>query len=828
MTLTAAYPPPSLPFSDPVLIVATATLVFLVVPIVFERIRVPGIIGLILVGAAIGPNGFGLLARDQTIILLGTVGLLYLMLMVGLELDLNEFNRYRDRSLVFGTLSFLVPGAIGTALALALGYRLPSALLVGSAFSSHTLLAYPIASRLGIVKNQAVTSALGGTILTEVLALLLLAVVVRGRGGGMGAAFWVELAVPFAIYVFIVMWGLPRVGRWFFRVVGGDGGAEFVFVMVSLFTVAYAAHYAGVEPIVGALLAGLALNRLVPAHGPLMNRIHFVGNALFIPFFLLSVGMLVDVRALDSARAWTISIALTVGVLATKWLAAWISGAAFRWHGDERWVVFGLSVPHAAGTLAIVLVGYDVGLLDQTEVNGVVLMILATCLAGPWAVQRFGRKVALREERRPYDPGTAPRRVLVPISNPATAGELMDLAFALRGAGSDEPVHPLMVVPAEGEAAEAAVAEAERMLGHAVTRAAAAEVPVVPLTRVDPNIAAGIARGVAETRSTTVVIGWDGRRSGARAIFGTVLDQLLDRTRQTLVVARLAHPLNTTRRVLLVLPPSLERHPGLLEALRTANLLASGLGASLAGVTVGGDPERVRALHARVKPAVPAQWERVEGWAELGEALEARVGPDDLPTLVGARRGTPAWHPRLARLPGHLATLAPASFLVLYPPEPDASSDGDADGAAALLADGVAPDRVVRLAPEVSFVAAIGRMLEPLFDADTARELANVVVRNEEQFSSEIVPGVVLPHVRLKGLPAPVLALGVSREGVRFPKAREPARLVFLLVSPAERAEEHLRYLADIARLLSRPERVRELLARFAPDTELDWLHVDD
>src|SRR5215207_2724829 len=293
MTLLAVAPPP-VPFTDPVLIVATATLVFLAVPLLAERVRVPGIIGLIVVGAAIGPYGLGLLARDPTIVLLGTVGLLYLMLMVGLELDLAQFGRFRDRSLVFGTLSFLVPAAAGTALGLVLGYPVPSALLLGSAFSSHTLLAYPIASRLGIVRNPAVVTALGGTILTDVLALLLLAVVVRSRGSALDAAFWAGLALPFATYVAAVMWVLPRVGRWFFRHVSTDGTTEFVFVLAALFAMSYLAHFGGVEPIVGALLAGLALNRLIPRHGALMNRIHFAGNSIFIPFFLLSVGMLVN------------------------------------------------------------------------------------------------------------------------------------------------------------------------------------------------------------------------------------------------------------------------------------------------------------------------------------------------------------------------------------------------------------------------------------------------------------------------------------------------------------------------------------------------------
>lgn len=813
---------PTLPFTDPVLIVALATLLFLVIPILAERVRVPGVIGLIVAGAAVGPHGLGLLARDQTIVLLGTVGLLYLMLMVGLELDLHQFNRYRNRSIVFGLLSFLIPAALGLVLGRALGYSTVSALLLASAFSSHTLLAYPIASRLGIVRNEAVTTALGGTILTEILALLLLAGVANSAHGAPSAGFWLRLGASFGIYVAVVMWGLPRLGRWFFRQ-AGEGGAEFIFVLASLFTVAYLSHAAGVEPIVGALLAGLALNRLVPAHGPLMNRIHFAGNTIFIPFFLLSVGMLVNVRALDSTRAWTISIVLTLGVIAAKWLAARVTEKAFRYDADEGWVVFGLTVPHAAGTLAIVLVGYELGLLDQTEVNGVVLMILATCLAGPWAVERFGRRLAAREEQRPYDPGSAPRRILIPLANPATAEALMDLAFVVRGRDTDEPLYPLTVAPEEGEATEGWVAEAERMLSHAVHHAAAAEVPVHPLTRVDANIAAGIARGIAETRSTEVVIGWDGRRTAARAIFGTVLDQLLERTRQTVLVAKLGHPLGVTRRLVVLFPPGIDRHPGFQHALATVNRIASGVGAAMAGVAIGSDAERLKGLHGEARPQVAAEWQAVGDWAALGDWLQASLRREDLVVLMGARRGTVAWHPRLARLPGELAEMAPESFLAVYAPESEAPADRTIEPLAGTLG----PDRVIRVQAD-EFGAALREMLAPVFDAETARGVAETLEASEQRFSTEIVPGVALPHARLPGLPRPVLVLGVSRDGVPLPHGHRPARLLFVLVSPAERAEEHLRSLARIATVLSDPAETARLLERYAPEATLDWLHVDE
>ena len=800
---------PSTPFTDPVLIVATATLIFLAVPLLAERLRVPGIIGLIVVGAAVGPHGFNLLARSNTIVLLGTVGLLYLMLMVGLELDLHQFDRHRNRSLVFGTLSFLLPGALGTALGLALGYRLPSSLLVGAVFASHTLLAYPIASRLGIVRNPAVTAALGGTILTEILALLLLAVVVRSRGAPMDAGFWAALAVPFAVYVVAVMWGLPRLGRWFFRTVSSDGSTEFVFVLAALFATSYLAHFGGVEPIVGALLAGLALNRLIPHHGALMSRIVFAGNAIFIPFFLLSVGMVVDVRALDTARAWGVAALLALLVIAAKWAAARGTQRLFGYTADEGWVVFGLSVPHAAGTLAIVLVGFDAGLLDQAEVNGVVVMILATCLAGPWVVQRFGRRVAMAEAERPYDPVGAPRRVLVPLANPATSAELLELALIVRGRDSAEPLRVVSVVPGDGDSGHAEVAEAEAVLGHAVLHAAAADVPVIPMTRVDTSIASGIARAIVETRTSTVVIGWDGRPGGTRAVFGRVLDHLLDTTPAQVVVAHLPRAVRTARRVAVVVPRELELHPGFRDLLRTVNTVASGVSASVRLIGVGGEPARLLRLHGEIRPHAPASADTAAGWQAV-EELAAALPADDLLVLLATRPGMSGWSPRLERLPTRLAAARAGNLLVAYAPEADAPGSGGSE-----LGPGVAPERVVRLR-STDFAGAVAEMLEGMFDPAERREIVRAVVHAEEQLSSEVRPGVALPHLRREELHRPLLLLGTSADGVVLPRGSAPAHLLFLLVSPADDADGHLRSLAALARLLSEPGRVEEIMRQHA------------
>jgi Kef-type K+ transport system membrane component KefB/mannitol/fructose-specific phosphotransferase system IIA component (Ntr-type) len=803
----------TLPISDPVLIFALAMLIFVAAPLLFERIRVPGLIGLIVAGAVIGPNGLNLLERGATIVLLGTVGLLYLMFMVGLELDLHDFNRYRNRSLVFGSLSFVIPQVAGTLVGRAFGYDIYSSLLLGAVFASHTVLAYPIASRLGIVKNLAVTTTLGGTILTEILALLVLAVVAGGAEGGISWSFWLTLLVSLGIYVVVVLLGVPVLARWFFRSVRSDATLEFVFVMAVLFAVAYAAHAAHVEPIIGALLAGLALNRLIPESGPLMNRIQFVGNALFIPFFLLSVGMLVDVRALSTAEAWIFAGGLALGVIVSKWMASKLTERVFGYTREEGWVVFGLSVPHASGTLAIVLVGFGIGLFDQTEVNGVVLTILLSSLIGPWLVERYGRRVALAEEQKPYEPREAPQRILIPIANPATEESLLDLAMLLRGPESEEPLYPLTVARDSQDRTEAQVAEAERMLSHAVIYAAGAEVPVVPLTRVDQNVAAGIARGIAETRSSTVVVGWDGGRATASSgIFGGVLDQLLDQTHQMVVVAKLGHPLNTTKRLVLVMPPVIHRHPGFFEAARATKVIANRLGATVLGLAVDARAERFAELYAPLKPPVNATWERVGSWGMLLSELRKRVRPDDLVVALSARRGTLPWHPKLERIPAQLAGLVPESFLILYPSEAD-TSRRDAVSSSKLPR-GLMPERMVFDLPSMPFEEALRQLLgsAPTLGSRQLEEITRVLVQGEREFSTEVRPGVVVPHARVAGIQEPILFMGTSPAGIEFPQAREPARLIFILLSPVDRPQEHLRSLAEIARLVGREEKVQELL----------------
>jgi Kef-type K+ transport system membrane component KefB/mannitol/fructose-specific phosphotransferase system IIA component (Ntr-type) len=787
---------------------------FLAAPLLFERLRIPGIIGLIVAGAVVGPAGLGLLDRDPTIVLLGTVGLLYLVFLAGLELDLHRFVEYRRRSLIFGVLSFGAPMALSILVMPMLGFGMAASVLVGAIIGSHTLLAYPIVSRLGLVKNAAVTTVVGGTLVTDTLALAVLAVVAGTIDGDVSLTFFVRLFAVLGLYVAAILLGVPRLGQWFFRNTPGQAPAEFIFLMVILFASAFLAGLAGAQPIIGAFLAGLTLNRLIPNQGPLMNRVRFVGNALFIPFFLISVGMLVDVRVLmGSTRIWIVAATLIALVHLGKLAGAWLPNRLFRYSRDESVVMFGLSVPQAAATLAVTFVGLEIGLFDEAMVNAVIVMILVTGLVGPSLVERYGRRIALHEEQAPYDPAAAPLRILIPISNPATAEGLLDLAFMLRGNRSDEPIYPLMVVRDGVEGSEAQVAEAEKMLGHAVIYAAGADVPVVPLTRVDRHIPTGIVRGITETRSSVVIIGWDARRTAETRIFGSVLDQLLDQTRQVVMVARLRQPVNTANRVVLILPPASKQHPGFYGALQAIKLIASGLGAAIQVLVVQDDTARYQALFSEVSPRTPAEWAFVDHWGSLPGRLETEIEPDDLVIVLAGRRGAVSWHRELERLPGLLPQVGADNFIIVYPS--DSQPRDRRDFADTVLPRALMPERVVFDLPPVPFEHALDALLRTAFadDLPRLRQISTALATSEREFSNEILPGVVVPHGQVAGLAEPLLFLGISSDGIEFPNATIPARLVFILLSPADEPEQHLRDLAEVVRLVGNNTRVQALLA---------------
>ncbi|MBU9713796.1 cation:proton antiporter [Bacillus tamaricis] len=641
-------------------------LIFFITPILMNKLRIPGIIGPILAGIIIGPNGLNILERDQTIVLLGTVGLLFIIFIAGLELDIDGFKKYRHRSISFGLLSFLIPLVFGTFFALMLGYSIAASLLIGSIVGSHTLLGYPIASRLGISKNKAVTTAVGGTLLTDTLALLLLAVIAGAAMGQLTPNFWITLFISLLLFLIVVLWGTPYLSRWFFRNISTEGTNEFSYVMVILFGSGFLAIVAGMQPIIGAFLAGLALNRFIIDQGPLMNRIRFVGNALFIPFFLLSVGLLMDLSVLFSdPRSWIVTLLILAAVFIGKGLAPLIISKIYKYNTTETKVMFGLSIPQAAATLAATLVGYDIGLLDQATVNAVIIMILLTCMLGPYFVEKYGRKLAVSEDLKPYVRKEGPERILIPLSSPETMESLLDLSFIIKSEKDDQPLYPLTVVQKEVGYAEGEVAKAEKMLGHAVMYASGADMPVRLLTKVDLNVSDGIVRAIAEERINIVVAGWDAETSN-KQLFGSVIDRFIYRTNQTVLVSKIGHPLNTTRRVVVILPQGANYKPGYHQGLEKIKMITSKLNVGMLGIVLNDSTDKYVDSMKEVKPNPPTTLVHLEGWTNFYDKFLPQFKEDDLVIIMSARKGTIAWHPQLEKLPRMLADRGQESFIIFY------------------------------------------------------------------------------------------------------------------------------------------------------------------
>lgn len=804
------------PITDPVLIFGLTMMLLLVVPLLLRRLRIPDVVGLILAGAVVGPHGLGILERDQTFVLLGTVGLLYLMFLAGLEIDLNQFNRLRKRSITFGLYSFFLPQSMAMLLAgWVLGYDVWQSLLLGSIVGSHTLLALPIAQRLGITRNQGVTMVTGGTMVTDLLSLLILAVVEAQVSGASGTGFWLLFAGLVFVYGIVVLVIIPRGGQWFFRNVRQQANAEFIFLLAMLFTSAALASVVRLAPIIGAFLAGLSLNRLVPNQSSLMVRLSFVGQALFIPFFLLSVGMLVDLQNLFSSLSlWGMALFFTGMVVIGKGGAILVVGKLYTHTRAEINTLVGLTIPQAAATLAVTLIGFDLGLFDANAVNAVVLMILLTCLLGPVLVERFGREVALADQKTKSGSDTEVQRILVPLANPETAAELVDIALLLRHAQSAEPLFPLTVARA-GENEEQSVIESERLLSNAVVYAAAANVPIKPLTRIDYNVAQGITRAIREERISLVVIGWNGQSLARTYIFGSVMDEVLNDSRAMVAVCRARRPFNTNTRILVAIPPLARRESGFSTLVVTLKSMANQMGASLVLLTTQSESDSIRTAFNRVKPDATVRFDPVQAWSDIPTKLESIAQPNDMILLVSVREGTVAWRPSLNRLPRVLASrFTEVNFVTLY--LPDANTLPVAESGHAL-------SKVVSLSlddfPDHSPEALIRYVIHALFPGSgiSHDRLVHRVTSQTEDYAPELKPGLALYHAHSSLTDEPVLVVATSDKGLSLPGLSGKAFTVMLLVVPAHmHTQVYLSLLDTLTRLGRDEEALHAFLERRA------------
>ncbi|MBW3657484.1 MAG: cation:proton antiporter [Actinobacteria bacterium] len=642
---------PGLPFEAPGFVFAVLMAIVLVAPVLAERLRIPGIVGLLLMGTLIGPNVAGVLERAGVVAVLGSAGLLYLMFVAGLELDLEELRHHRRDGLLFGATTFVVPMALGFVLILPLGYSVLAATLLASCWASHTLLTYPVFRRYGVANNRAVATSVGATILTDTAALLVLVVVARAFGGDLGPVFWLELVLGLVVLVAATVVVLPRVARWFFANHGQDRNARMVFLLAAVFTGSAVAELAGVEGIIGAFLTGLSLNRLVPEDSVLMGKVDVVGSTLLIPLFLISVGMLVDPRLLFEPQVLGLTAAFTGIALGAKWLAAEGTGRYLGYVAAERQAMFALSGAQAAATLAAVFVGLEIGLLGPATVNAVIGVILITCLTTSWVAGRAAPRLPSPDRTRSLG-----QVVVVPIANPASAAPLAALAAALarRDGGL---VLPVTVVPPHPEPSR--LREARQLGSEAEQVALATGVEAHGVVRVDTDAASGILHASVEHGASLLVLGWKGRLADAQSLFGGLIDDLIRSARLPTVVARL-HDTSWSRIVVSV--ASSDTEPAGLPGLRLALTVAGRLAREASRpVLVVVDDEDDPVLTALVASLVGRDAQLVHRSGRQFARLADLVEPSDLivvPSEPDPRRLRAAVSRILRRLPDHQLVVA--------------------------------------------------------------------------------------------------------------------------------------------------------------------------
>lgn len=655
----------SLPITNPTVQFLILFVIVLFAPILFNKIRIPSLIGLIIAGTVIGPYGIGLMLRDSNMIMLGNAGLLYIMFLAGIEIDVAEFRKNSAKSLVFGMLTFSIPMLIGTFAGLyLLDLTLISSILLASMLASHTLVAYPILSKLGAGKNRAVTVAIGGTMITDTLALLVLAVIVSMNEGQVTPAFWTRMTLSLIAFSLVVVFLFPVIGRWFFKKFQ-DSTSQFIFVMTMIFLGGFLAELAGIEAIIGAFLAGLSMNRLIPHVSSLMNRIGFVGNAFFIPIFLISVGMLIDYRAfITGFETLKVAVVMTVVAILAKFMAAWATQKIYGYSKAERMLIFGLSNAQAAATLAAVMVGHRVGLLDDTILNGSIVMILVTCTVASFRAQKGAMEISLTEEMVKEEDGNPDERILIPIANKDTLKDLVDLSLIIKSKANDSNLYALNIIKSD-ESTPETEKTSEKLLEEAVVLGTGADTVIHPLKRYDMNILNGILGVVKKYAITDIVMGLHVKQEITESFLGNLVEGVLDKSRSTLFVYKAIQPLGTIKRRLVIIPPNADKEIGFSLWLSKVWNLGRNSGAKISFYANPEILDILRAVH-KIHP-IDADFNEFNGWRDFVR-LTKEIGNNEGLVIVMSRQRKVSYDPAMRNVPDYINRhFKNNNFMLLYP-----------------------------------------------------------------------------------------------------------------------------------------------------------------
>ena len=662
-----------LPITDPTQIFLAVLLIILAAPIVMGKLRIPHIVGMVLAGVAVGEHGAGLLSTDDSFVLFGKVGLYYILFLAALELDTGGMRKSMGRVGLFGLLSFALPFALCYWLGVSfLGYSPAAGLLLGCIMASNTLVSYPIVGRYGLQRKPFVGLSVGGSMLTVFFALLVLAAISASHGGDSGWGFWALFAAKLAAYCTAMAFAVPRLTRWFLRRYS-DAVMQFIFVLAVMFASAALSAAAGVEGLFGAFTAGLLLNRYIPRLSPLMNRIEFIGNALFIPYFLISVGMMIDIGAMFSdAGLLAVAVAITLVGSAGKAAAAYLSARLARMPWTAGHLMFGLTSAHAAGAVAMVTIGMrlpagDGFLVGGDMLNAVVVMILLSCVLSSVVTDAAAKGIALSgggEEEKPG--GKDDERILVPLRYPEYANRLVTLALLARNPKLGRPLVGLNVVY-DDEEMRSRQESGRELLDQAVRHAAAAGVQMETQVRVAANIANGIKHAFKEFHASEIIIGMHQHRDVSPKFWGEFHQSLFNGLNCQIIMARCVQPPGTLRGIHAAVPSRAHFEPGFHRWLERLARIAGNLDCRTVFHGRADTLHHVAKYMAANHRSVRAAYEEMEHWNMMPTMAEA-VPEDHLFVVVTARKGTVSYKNALDRLPEEITRhFSGKNLLIIFP-----------------------------------------------------------------------------------------------------------------------------------------------------------------
>lgn len=672
------------PITDPTLIFFVVMLVILFAPIIMGKLRIPHIIGMVLAGVMIGQYGLNILERDSSFELFGKVGLYYIMFLAALEMDMDGIKKNKRRIMGFGLLTFGIPFTMTYVMGISLlGYSPKASLLLGCIMASNTLIAYPIVSRYGLQNKPSVTLSVGSSMISLLLALITLAGIVASFNEHDGAMFWVLFTVKFGLYITAMLMLIPRMARWFLRRYS-DAVMQFIFVMAMLFMSAALSQMVGIEGVFGAFFAGLILNRYIPHVSPLMNRIEFIGNAIFIPYFLIGVGMLINIGLLFQGGQilWVVFCIVLFGTLG-KAVAAYLACFGFRLPLSSGHMMFGLTSAHAAGGIAMVMVGMQIAiapnvyLVNDDMLNGVVMMILCTCIISSLLTDWSSRRIILRDKMLPgseQDKQSDDEKIMVPVRYPEYAINLMNLAFLVRNQKLNRGLVCLNVVYDDKDM-RYNMEQGQRLLDRCSKVAAAADVLTQTQVRIAANIANGIKHAFNEFQCSEIIIGMHMHPEVSAKFWGEFHQSLFNGLSRQIMMARIKQPLNTIRRIQVAVPSRAEFEPGFYRWLERLARLASNLECRIIfhgrNETLSLINEFLTNCHADVR----GEYKVMKHWNEL-PGLAATMQTDHLFVVITARKGTVSYKTALERLPEELTKFFSGTNLMIIFPD----QYGDASG----------------------------------------------------------------------------------------------------------------------------------------------------